>query len=110
MNKNETKIINLTGHRIDILDQHGKLRVFQPSGEVARAELTNMPLMLINNIQVNAPTWSGITGLQAPQKNTIYVVSRMVKNLVPGRYDVVCPGERVLGKNKEVLGANGFLL
>lgn len=110
MKTENVKIMNLTGHRIDILDKNGKLRIFPPSGIVARAELKNMPLMLVNGIQVNAPTWSEITGLPAPQKDTIYVVSRMVKNLIPGRYDVVCPGERVLSAHKEVLGANGFLL
>lgn len=104
------KIVNLTGHRIDILDETGKLRVFSPSGVVARAELKHMPLMTVNGIRINAPTWSEIIGLPAPQKNTIYVVSRMVKNLIPGRYDVVCPGERVFNDKKEVIGANGFLL
>ena len=104
------KIVNLTGHRIDILDETGQLRVFQPSGIVARAELKHMPLMTVNGICVNAPTWNEIIGLPAPQKNTIYVVSRMVKNLIPGRYDVVCPGERVVDERKRVVGANGFLL
>lgn len=108
--KEKVTIINLTGHPLNIFDKDRRLITIPPSGLVARAELKNMPFKSVNNILIQAPCWSEITDLPAPKKDTIYVVSRLVKNMVPGRYDVVCPGSPVTNSKKERIGADGFLL
>jgi hypothetical protein len=108
MKDNETIVI-LVDHAVDIKTVDGKIRKIPPSGQVARAEKKNMPFKVFSNILINAPCWT-IVNLPEPKKNTLYVVSRMVKNLVPWRYDVVCPGEPITNTKKERIGADGFLL
>ena len=55
-------------------------------------------------------TFGDVQDLPEVTENTIFVVSRMVKDRVPNRTDVLVPGALVRDENGNIIGANGLSL
>jgi hypothetical protein len=101
-----TKIINLTPHTINVV---GKAD-FSPSGIVARVATTSTVAKTVNGINVLKTVFGDVVDLPAPSDDTLFIVSRLVKNAVPNRNDVVTPGILVRDADGKPIGCDGLSL
>jgi hypothetical protein len=105
-----TKLINLTPHTLNIVAADGSIVNIQPSGNVARVASSSAVVATINGINVTASTWGEVTGLPAAEGGVILIVSRMVKDRVANRADVMVPGAPVRDAEGKIIGASGLSL
>lgn len=104
------KLVNLTPHVLNIVAADGSIVDIQPSGNVARVASTSAVVATINGINVTASTWGDVTGLPTAQDGVILIVSRMVKDRVADRADVMVPGAPVRDADGKIIGASGLSL
>ena len=104
------KLINLTPHTLNILAADGSTVDVQPSGDIARVSSTSAVITTINGINVTASAWGEVTGLPEAEEGVILIVSRMVKDRVANRADVMVPGAPVRDADGKIVGANGLSL
>lgn len=104
------KLINLTPHVLNLIAADGSIVDIQPSGNQARVSSTSDVVATINGINVTQSTWGDVTGLPDAQDGVILIVSRMVKDRVPDRSDVLVPGAPVRDADGKIIGANGLSL
>ncbi len=110
-------IINLTPHKIDVVCPYGTISIM-PSGKVARVTTTDTLIghvyMMYNGSEVPVPVnetkFGQVVDLPEPEEGTFYIVSRIVKNAVPERTDVLVPGNLVRDAAGVIIGCNGFSL
>lgn len=105
-----TTLINLTPHTLNIVAADGSIVDIQPSGNVARVASSSAVVATINGINVTASTWGEVTGLPAAEEGVILIVSRMVKDRVADRADVMVPGAPVRDAEGKIIGASGLSL
>jgi hypothetical protein len=88
-------VVNLTGHRIDILREDGTIATVWPAPEVVRAELDFGLVDVVEGIGVFVQLTTCDTTLPPPVEGTVYVVSAYTKMhfLNEDRPDVLCPGQ-----------------
>lgn len=81
-----TIFVNCTPHAIRLNDG----RVFEPSGTIARVAQT---ISAFDENCIAVQSFGAVTGLPAPQPDTMYIVSAMVlpRAQAEGRTDVVAP-------------------
>jgi hypothetical protein len=104
------KFVNLTQHVLNVQNIDGKIVNIPPSGDVARVSSTAKVVYYINDIAVSKPEYGDVVGLPAPQPGVVYVVSRMIKDRVPDRDDVLVPGAPVRDSDGVIIGAVGLSL
>ena len=105
-----TKFVNLTPHALNIVAYYGSIITIQPSGDVARVEATSAVVDSISGIDISQQTFGEVIGLPAAQDGVVYIVSRMVKDRVPDRRDVLVPGTPVRDADGKIIGAKGLSL
>lgn len=105
-----TKLINLTPHVLNLIAADGSIVDIQPSGNVARVASSSAVVATINGINVTASTWGEVTGLPAAEDGVVLIVSRMVKDRVANRTDVMVPGAPVRDAEGKIIGASGLSL
>lgn len=105
-----TKLINLTPHALNIVAADGSIVDIQPSGNVARVASSSAVVATINGINVTASIWGEVTSLPAAEEGVILIVSRMVKDRVANRADVMVPGAPVRDSDGKIIGASGLSL
>jgi len=97
------KILNLTPHEITLCGQ--KL----PSSGVARVAQTTQQVDQINGIPVNRLTFGQVVGLPEAQKDTIYIVSKIVAEAVKGqRDDVYIVDKTVRNEQGQIVGCEAL--
>jgi hypothetical protein len=104
------KLINLTPHVLNLIAADGSVVDVQPSGDVARVASDSAIVATINGINVSQQTFGDVTGLPAAQDSVILIVSRMVKDRVTNRTDVMVPGAPVRDADGKIIGASGLSL
>lgn len=106
------KIINLTPHDIHIVDNAGNVvRTYPASGEVARIKMTTEQAGVLPDGTPLSKTEfdpSTIEGLPAPQDNTRYIVSVLLKNACPDRSDLLVPAEQVRDEKGRIVGCRSL--
>ena len=103
----DMKIINLVQHDISIMSPNdkSKILVIPQSGLVARANKEASDIEKFAGFQIVRSVYGEITGLPPRKKNTMYVVSAHVLNVLnDSREDVVSIGRKI----KEFDGAIAF--
>lgn len=106
------KFINLTPHAITVLDTVGVEHTFQPSGEIARVSSTQVELPQLGGFAVAKTVWGDVTGLSAPQDDTVLIVSGLVLGHCADRPDVVGPdtGPTAIRNDKgHIVAVRGFV-
>lgn len=97
------KIINLTPHEITLCGKK-----IQSSG-VARVATTTKQVDQINGIPVNQVSFGQVNGLPEAQKNTIYIVSKIVAEAVKGqRNDVYIVDKTVRNEQGQIIGCEAL--
>lgn len=107
------KIINLTPHAINVVDENDSVVVtIEASGNVARCSQT---INIIDNITLNnvsvpisASCYGEVVDLPAPQDDTYYIVSRLVMSACPNRQDLLVPNDLVRDEAGRVIGCRSL--
>ena len=105
-----TKLVNLTPHFLNIVAADGCTVDIPPSGNIARVGSISSIVATVNGININRQTFGKIMDLPDAQDDVVLIVSRMVKDRVPDRADVVVPGVPFRDAEGRVIGANGLSL
>lgn len=105
-----TTLINLTPHVLNLIAADGSITDIQPSGDVARVASSSAVVATINGINVSKQTFGDVVGLPAAQDGVVFIVSRMVKDRVADRSDVLVPGTPARDADGKVVGADGLSL
>ena len=108
-----TEFKNLTPHMLNIIAADGStIYNIAPEGNdnIARVSSISNIVGTINGINVSRQTFGKVMGLPDPEDGIVYVVSRMVKDRVPDRNDVMVPGAPVRDSEGKIIGANGLSL
>ena len=104
------KLVNMTPHVLNIIAADGSIVDIQPSGNIARVASSSAVVSTINGINVSQQTFGDVTGLPAAEEGVILIVSRMVKDRVANRADVMVPGAPVRDEGGKIVGASGLSL
>lgn len=104
------QFINLTPHTLSIIKADGSTIDIQPSGNIARVSSTSTIVATFKGINVSQQTFGDVINLPDSEEGIIYIVSRMVKDRVPDRADVLVPGAPVRDAEGKIIGANGLSL
>lgn len=108
-----SKVINLTPHRIDIVNSDGVI-VFSipPSSSSLPARLPETE-EIVGTVSVNGidipivrKSWGSIE-LPEPQEGTLFIVSNIVKQAFPHRSDLITP-VTVRDSNGQIVGCVKF--
>lgn len=107
-----TTLINLTPHILNIIAADGSTVYIPPKGNdnIARVSSNSTIVGTIIGINVTQQTFGKVMGLPDAQDGVILIVSRMVKDRVPDRNDVMVPGTPVRDTEGKIIGANGLSL
>ena len=103
------KIINLTPHDIVFVnEENGETEVFKASGDVARVEqfLFNIPGSRYN---LKSMVKGYVVDLPEEDKNTVYIVSSMVREELPDRDDLWSPTSFIRDEEGKILGCTAFI-
>lgn len=103
-------LVNLTPHFLNIVAADGSTVDIPPSGNIARVGSISSIVATVNGININKQTFGKIMDLPDAQDGVVYIVSRMVKDRVPDRDDVVVPGVPFRDTDGKVIGAWGLSL
>lgn len=102
--------VNLTPHPLIILDRDGKSVSIPATGDVARVSSTDTVVGHINGITIHKVVFGDVVGVPDPRPDTVFLVSRMVKDRISDRDDVMVPGLAVRDSDGRVIGSNGISL
>lgn len=80
--------VNLTPHPIRLLD-----RVIPASGEIARCYEYTAAELDLGGVPAVRRGYGAVRGLPDPQDGTVFIVSMIVRLLLPWRRDLASPGE-----------------
>lgn len=103
-------LVNLTPHSLNIVAADGSTVDIPPSGNIARVGSISSIVATVNGININKQTFGKVMDLPDAQDDVVYIVSRMVKDRVPDRDDVVVPGVPFRDTDGKIIGAWGLSL
>ena len=107
-------IVNLTPHALNLMPAgpDGPVVTIPPSGQVARCAAYRMQVDTVTvdgiTVPVNQTHFGSVFDLPDPQPDTIYVVSAMVAQAVPGRRDVYIVDNAVRDDQGRIIGARAL--
>jgi hypothetical protein len=85
------ELVNLTPHRLNLLDENGEeVLVVEPSGDVARLETERIRVGDVQGVPLFETRQGDVKNLPAPEDGVYYVVSGFVRSAVD-REDVLSP-------------------
>ncbi|MBT2213444.1 hypothetical protein [Actinomadura sp. NEAU-AAG7] len=108
------RLVNLCGHPVTIMDANGRaLLELPPDGPAVRRdehvhESGSVTLPSGATVPLYVAGFGAVTGLPARRAGTVYVVSRVVADAVPGRRDLVFPYDPVRDENGRIIGCRGL--
>ena len=106
------KVINLTPHNINILDESGNnVKTFAASGSVARLPMTTEPAGQLPDgtpLSRTVMHTDRCEGLPDPQQGTYFIVSLAVKTAFPQRGDLLVPAEAVRDDKGRIIGCRSL--
>jgi hypothetical protein len=107
-------IVNLTPHALNLMPAGptGPVVIIPPSGLVARCAVDRVQVDTVTvggiSVPVNQTQFGSVSDLPNPQPDTIYVVSALVAQAVPGRQDVFIVDDAVRDDQGRIIGARAL--
>ena len=108
------KIVNLTPHALCLMPggPDEPTVTIPPSGQVARCAVDREQVDTVTvegvTVPVNQIQFGTVSDLPAPRPDTIYVVSALVAQRVPGRRDVYIVDDAVRDDQGRIIGARAL--
>lgn len=105
--------VNLTPHRVTLYTKDGGEIVLPPCAKPARVRMLTSMQGLHEGVEVvGQPVASGLENLPDinEERFTLYIVSRIVKDAVPERYDCVVPNDVVRDDSGNIVGCRSVAL
>lgn len=99
------KLINYTPHTINLPNMS-----IPPCGEIARCEEITKEAFNVNKIQFVYKTYGKVTNLPDNKSEVIYIVSMMVRQALPNRYDLASPGDLIRDENGQITGCLNLVI
>lgn len=108
------RLVNLTPHDITLVGAWGTL-VVPHEAAPARVAAKSVPAGTVAldggaSIPVTSTDFGAVEGLPQPTDEVVYLVSRIVKDRVPGRNDVMVPADMVRDAGGRIVGCRGLSL
>ena len=105
-------IINLTPHKINIMDEEGNvIKVFESKGK-ARAAQKDVEIGMLEGIPIIETTFGEIVDLPEYSQGTYYIVSAITAKVasLSGRStrDLLLPGKTVKNSNGQIIGCQAL--
>lgn len=101
-------IVNATPHAVNLVDDDGNvLRTFLPKISVRVASRCEV-VGTIDGIPIDSTTFGEVEGLPEYQDDVYYIVSRLVKQALPDRVDLLCPGQQQRDSAGRVIGCKSL--
>ena len=107
-------IVNLTPHTLCLMPAGptGPVVTIPPSGQVARCAVDREQVDTVTvegvTVPVNQTQFGAVSDLPAPRPDTVYVVSALVAQRVPGRRDVYIMDDAVRDDQGRIIGARAL--
>ena len=108
LNRVTAQLVNLTPHNLDVRGVDGTTTQIPPSGKVARIEVQDTEVCIINGILVSRSVRGEVQDLPAPKNGVFYIVSLAVRDAVRDRQDVLSPGNLLRGPDGQPTGCDGL--
>lgn len=101
-------ILNYTPHTVNIIDAEGnKIQDFPSQGE-ARCKQETTSVGTIGNVPITSTTFGEVTGLPEEKEGTYYIVSRLIRQALPGRRDLLVPNDMVRDEQGRIVGCKSL--
>jgi len=100
-------IVNLTPHALHV-HTNGVIFTIAPSGPVARVSSERKLAGQVEGISLFRVSYGDVQDLPEPRQKTLFVVSGMVRAALPGRTDLVSPGELIRDAEGRPIGCLGL--
>lgn len=97
--------VNCTPHDIYEVTTH---TLFKRSDSIARCNTVKDQYSMLNDIPMYSVSYGEVTGLPKAKDEVFYIVSMLVKQALPSRSDLVCPGDLVRDVEGKPIGCHGF--
>ncbi|MDY6856731.1 MAG: hypothetical protein SWO11_18890 [Thermodesulfobacteriota bacterium] len=102
------RVINMTPHPVNILDQTGAEIVSFPSAGQVRLQMATVDVGYINKIRLTKTVYGEPEGLPERRPGTYCIVSQMVKSALPDRKDLLVPSEVVRDDSGRIIGCRSL--
>ena len=107
------KIVNLTPHKINILDgENRSVMAVHASGQVARCSTKRVQVGDLDGIQINKTSFGELEGLPSPETGKVYIVSMLAataaKQQYPEREDIFITDDAVRDENGRIIGCRAL--
>lgn len=102
-------LVNLTPHTMNLYNADKELIVsIPPESVAARCSVTRDKLGEVDGVPVYVTRYGDVTGLPDGNGKDTYIVSLLVSQAVPGRLDVLSPGELLRNEQGQPIGCVGL--
>lgn len=113
MERNKTKVVNLTPHEITIMDNEGRVIKRFPSDGIARLSTRTVhckPFVMDDRVIIpsSKTVFGEVENLPDPEEGTIYIVSNLIAQANPDRRDLVIPNESVRDEKGRIIGCRSL--
>ena len=106
-----TKIINLTPHKVTIVNDDNTIKAEFESQCVARCSQQITLVGNVNGINITSTVFGDVTDLPNEKPNTFFIVSILVLNACKGtRSDLLVPNELIRDDNGNIIGCKSFAI
>jgi hypothetical protein len=100
--------VNLCSHQVDVYRKDGSVKSIQPSGTVARCNITNVLLNEIDGVPIYRQVLGEVQNLPEEIPGVLLIVSKIVAQACPNRHDLLVPGSISRDSNGNPKAAQGF--
>lgn len=103
------KIVNLTKNIVRFISDNGNvIKEIPPSGRTVKVDVKTQIIGQVDDIPVTDNIYSRLVGLPEPQKDTIYIVPKIVAQACD-RTDVFAPNQAIKSDG-EIIGCKSLTL
>ena len=102
-------IINLTPHPVNLLDVDANVVITFHSEGLARCSQNDIIIGKLNkDIILTKTSYGEVIGLPEQSPRTFYIVSRLVRNALPNRTDLLVPNQLIRDSEGQIVGCKSF--
>ena len=102
-------IINLTPHPVNLLDVDANVVITFHSEVLARCSQNDIIIGKLNkDIILTKTSYGEVIGLPEQAPRTFYIVSRLVRNALPNRTDLLVPNQLIRDSEGQIVGCRSF--